>query len=231
MTLILRLLLPFALPVVLLAAGCAIDPIRANDHGELFAHGRVEAELGPGRHDPGVRPFRHSVEVGLTGVDGRTATNDFEVGIERYRMVEASAAWKPTWQVGPSVSLSGLVGLAYEDFSFDFDSSLAAGGPQPLGANGPTYDDRALAGMLGVEVRAGLPAAGVYGRTTQASSGRATSGIIEVGVELRPHPSFAVQVAYRWWKLEALDISGAPAALDDVDLRVDGLTVGGVLRF
>lgn len=215
---------------LLLSASCAIDPVRGADHGALFGHGRVEVDLGAGRNDHVPRPFTHALEVGVTGVRGINATNDFEVGIGRYRVVETTVAWKPTLRLGPTVSVSGLVGLAYDDLSVDLDTSLA-GGAAPLGANGPTYGDTALGGMLGVEARVGLPVAGVYGRASQASDGRTTSGLFEVGLEFRPVPSLWLQVAYRWWNLEANDLSGAPPQFDDIELTVDGLTVGGVVRF
>ncbi len=152
------------------------------------------------------------------------------MGIECYQLFEASVAWKPTLQLGTMASLSGLVGLAYDDFRFDLDTSLAGGGA-PLGASGPTYDDHAVSGMVGLEAHVGWPVAGVYGRATEAFAGLTTSSLAEVGLEFFPHRSLALQVAYRWWNLKSIDLSGAPSSFDDVELTVDGFTVGGVVRF
>ena len=68
------------------------------------------------------------------------------------------------------------------------------------------------------------------GRLLRRPEGRGDA-LAEVGLEFLPHRSFALQVAYRWWNLETIDITGAPSSLDDLELTVDGFTVGGVVRF
>lgn len=203
------------------------EPVRGDDDSATFGHGRIEVQLGHGRRDPTSRPFRHAIEVGATGVEGVVPTSG-QFGIERYRLLETSVAWKPTLQLGRAASFSGLAGLARDDYHLHVGGSVTSGA---ISSAFDTVDENVQGALLGVEVRAGWPLVGVFARATQMTGIRTISRIADVGIELHVHERVDLQVAYRWWRLRAEDVSGDTFVYSDVDLDVEGLTIGGVLRF
>lgn len=217
--------LAIVVPLVGLAA-CVTDPVHGRDDAQTSWHGRVEVELGAGRYDLKPRAFRHALELDATGVEGVTPQRGAGASIDEYDVFQGSVAWKPTWQLGSFASVSGLAGASYLDYDFGLGGSLAGGD-----SHAGTVGDQALSGLIGSEIRAGLPLAGLYGRVTQSIHYASTSRVAEVGIAFHPHPSTSLQIAYRWWEVEGEGVAGAGDVFDDLELDVEGLTIGGVVRF
>ena len=211
---------------LLAAAGCVSEPLRGEDDGTLAGHGRLEVRLGhrPTSAEPSA--FRHALELSGTAVQGLIPTDILTIGIERYRLVEGTVAWKPTLALAENVSLTGLTGLAVGDYTFAVNTSLA--GSTTHGE----VSTEGLGPLLGAEFRAGWEVIGLYGRATwNAFELVETSQMTEVGLELNLGSQVTLQAAYRWWHVELNDVPLLLSMIPDIELDVSGLTVGGVVRF
>lgn len=215
--------------LALLLASCATDSIRDDDYRELFAHARAEIELGPGRQAPAPRRFRHALEVGANAVDGLNATDSASVQLERYRLLEGTVAWKPTLHFGESAALSGLAGLAYDDYEIDATATLTGAAISAAGGNltRSAADTHGPGAWLGVEARLAWHLLGLYGRASQAAHLFGQSQMAELGVEVHVHDQLTLQAAYRWWNVDIEDL----VFVSELSLHVEGITVGGVVRF
>lgn len=216
--------------ILVLATGCQTDQsLQARDSRSLAWSGRVNVDPRSTRGTDAladaprmVSAWRPGIEVEVSYLDDSARHTSGPGRILDYTSVQATAAWAPEVKLWDRLSLGGRLGGGWLQHDFE----------HARGSAGTTTATAAGFGLFGgAEIAVDVcPRLQVYGRYASLDLHDHRSEYAEAGVKLGLSPSVWVFCAYRDSTLAQDSITLGPP-LRELEVRTEGLVVGGELRF